>query len=214
MTIPAPKIEFTASLIAQAQSEIGWTPLRRAYVKELYELGGHSCAEIAARVGGGITRNAVIGILHRMSVAKTLRKTNKALKRKRTPAPKPTRVVKLSVNWHAPRFDLHPQHSASSIDVPTDKKVTMAALENHHCKYPLGDAHDPVEHFCGQDKMPGVSYCLGHVRMCFQPPQPRRVPGHGQKPLLGGAGTGRDAFGGVSGQNPARAAGDALEVAE
>jgi len=42
--------------------------------------------------------------------------------------------------------------------------ITFAELGSESCRFPLGD-HYPYR-FCGEQKLPGSSYCLGHDLLC------------------------------------------------
>lgn len=43
--------------------------------------------------------------------------------------------------------------------------VSIFALQNHHCRWVLGDPSDLL--FCGDEKSPGCSYCARHALLVF-----------------------------------------------
>ena len=49
--------------------DVGWTDERVARLKKLWSETGKSAAEIARELGGGLSRNAVIGKVHRLGLS-------------------------------------------------------------------------------------------------------------------------------------------------
>jgi GcrA cell cycle regulator len=66
--------------------------------------------------------------------------------------------------WHRP----YPYMSKK-----LNKPKTVANLELHDCRWPLGDPRQPDFRFCGARQAPGRPYCEVHWRMAIQPPRPR-----------------------------------------
>jgi len=66
--IPSPKMLSNAIAMSPA-APIGWTPARVAEMERLWR-ENHSFSEIARTLGGGLTRNAVIGKAHRMGLTR------------------------------------------------------------------------------------------------------------------------------------------------
>ena len=53
-----------------------------------------------------------------------------------------------------------------------DSDVTGCQLQAfepncHRCRWPIGDTHGPDFKFCGEERVPGVSYCLEHTKRAF-----------------------------------------------
>lgn len=67
--------QLTPDLLAQARAETGWTPSRVAVLKALATTG-LSTAKIAAQLGGGISRNSVIGKLSRIGLSNGIAATD------------------------------------------------------------------------------------------------------------------------------------------
>ena len=145
-----------------------WTEER---VTELrgYLAQGLSASIIARRLGHGITRNAVIGKLHRMGLrpaadrpggvrwaAGRKRKSASTVKPKRSKF-KPDQAM-LAALRAAP--DTEP---AASVD--------LQDLKPHHCRFPYG-ARAPFR-FCGCTAVAGISYCEKHAAKCFTADAPR-----------------------------------------
>ena len=144
-----------------------WTEERTATAVKLWK-GGHSASQIATRLGGGISRNAVVGKMHRLGLsggnklsplpgqarvqpAKAPR-TQRATKPSRPPDPNakpPTPVPE------------PPEPSKPSLD------LDLADLEPGQCKFPFGDL--PYR-FCGHPVTErGEPYCAEHHRLCRPP---------------------------------------------
>lgn len=55
------------------------------------------------------------------------------------------------------------------------KHKTVATLERHDCRWPIGDPKNADFHFCGERSLAGRPYCEPHWRMAFQPPKSREA---------------------------------------
>ena len=53
---------------------------------------------------------------------------------------------------------------------------TVATLERHDCRWPIGDPRHADFHFCGAPQLEGRPYCELHWSMSFQPARPRQQP--------------------------------------
>ena len=152
---------------------MAWTDERVELLKKLWA-EGLSAAQIANKIGN-VTRNAVIGKVHRLG-----------LSGRATPA-KPQRGCTSSVSTTAktptiaaaPEADVKPIINEPEFTTPivldTGDKTTVSTIKNNMCKWPIGDPAKDEFHFCGQQTQPGKSYCAYHARMAFQPPQRREA---------------------------------------
>lgn len=137
-----------------------WTDARIVMVKELWP--SESAADIATGLGGGITRNAVIGKARRLGLAskKADRAAEKKSRKRRPAQPKPPKLKPVVIHDTPPRM------------------VTLQELEPHHCRYGLGDPRDADFRFCGADKWGESPYCRYHFHICYQPPAQREQKFH------------------------------------
>jgi GcrA cell cycle regulator len=151
-----------------------WTPEKTEQLRQLWA-DGYSCSQIAGRLGG-LTRNAVIGRIHRLGLAgrATTSRTphpRRSTKRKPMPAvPTPTRMDKVRALHEAEPY-VPPMEE---LVIPLNERKTVQTLEENDCRWPIGHPGQPDFHFCGKNKVPGLPYCELHARRAFQPPQPRR----------------------------------------
>ncbi len=139
-----------------------WTPERTELAKTLWQ-DGLSASDIAMRLGG-VSRNAVIGRLHRVN-ASPRRQTNR-IKRSgdnvRRLKTRRNRLRTVADYMEAARLGEahHAAHAGPDLDVPEAERIPLVDLEHHHCRWPYGDS--PFS-FCGKIKIPGKSYCEFHV---------------------------------------------------
>ena len=165
---------------------MSWTQERVELLRKLW-LEGLSAAQVAAELGAGVTRNAVIGKIHRLGLAER----GKPAPQPRPRAPRPPRAtagevairngggamvvgnVALAV---APRpviaTALRPEEE---VVVPISMRVTLMELRETMCHWPLGDPTTPEFRFCGSRYDPGEGpYCRHHARIAYQPQADRR----------------------------------------
>lgn len=162
---------------------MSWTDERVELLKKLWS-EGLSASQIAGRIGS-VTRNAVIGKVHRLGLsgrATTSRmKTHRARPRVASQKRMVTRTNRYPTagnpavrSLFAP--DAEPYVPAfEELVIPLHERKTIQTLTESHCRWPIGDPQHADFHFCGKGKVPGLPYCEFHARRAFQPPQPRRT---------------------------------------
>ncbi|GJL91467.1 GcrA family cell cycle regulator [Hyphococcus sp.] len=150
---------------------MAWTDERVELLKTLWA-EGLSAAQIANKMGG-VTRNAVIGKVHRLGLsgratpAKPQRGCGPTMQRREEPvAAKPERPESFKPVIPEPE-------SITPLVLDTGDRTTVATIKNNMCKWPIGDPAKEDFHFCGQAAGAGKSYCTYHARLAFQPPQRR-----------------------------------------
>jgi hypothetical protein len=55
------------------------------------------------------------------------------------------------------------------------KAKTLVDIDTHQCRWPAGDPASTNFLFCGNDAVPGFSYCVRHLLLSFTPASWRRV---------------------------------------
>jgi GcrA cell cycle regulator len=58
--------------------------------------------------------------------------------------------------------------------VPISLNVSLVALNDQMCKWPIGDPGAEGFHFCGHRNFNGLPYCEYHARLAYQPVSDRR----------------------------------------
>lgn len=154
---------------------MAWTDERVEMLKKLWS-EGLSASQIAGKMGG-VTRNAVIGKVHRLGLsgratpAKPLRgRANDKTSIKAAPeAPSPA-------PFSAPSAEKEIVPTAPVIRpaiLDSGDLTTVATLNRNMCKWPIGDPAKDDFHFCGQPASQGKPYCNHHAEVAFQPAQRR-----------------------------------------
>jgi len=153
-------------------------------------IDGKSASQIAGLLGNGVTRNAVIGKVHRLGLAGRGRKRRARPPRvpagwRRRPYSGVVAGPRLS---HAPRMtrgatalayapqtlsELETQEEFESVVVPMSLRVTIIELKESMCRWPLGDPATSEFRYCGSPTASGP-YCGYHGGLAYQPPQDRR----------------------------------------
>jgi GcrA cell cycle regulator len=156
-----------------------WTDDRVEMLKKLWS-DGLSASQIAAEIGN-VTRNAVIGKVHRLGLsgrgkAKSA-SPQRAKKPSRTPSapapiPQPTATgpIALASSPRAPQ----PVVEADDVVVPMSERVTIMDLRESMCRWPMGDPTKPEFRFCGARSVTGLPYCTHHARIAYQPVADRK----------------------------------------
>ncbi len=156
---------------------MSWTDERVELLKKLWQ-DGLSASQIAAELGG-VTRNAVIGKVHRLGLSGRGQPTSSIKRQRRTHSTgirrlRPVTVGNLALKSnldYLPEADLQPR---KNVVVPIPLKLSIFQLNEHTCKWPIGDPGQDDFHFCGHDSLESGPYCEYHAGVAYQAPEPRR----------------------------------------
>ncbi len=163
---------------------MSWTDDRVARLSKLWA-DGLSASQIAADLGG-VTRNAVIGKVHRLGLSgrvKPAGKSGGAARRKPTSTRKPggarttTRPNPRDSGTAGTKTQRHDDvllKEPVSLEAPTSRKITLMQLTETTCKWPTGDPTMPGFSFCGHNSQDDKPYCEFHSKLAFQPASERR----------------------------------------
>lgn len=146
-----------------------WTDDRVAELKRLWS-AGLSASEVANSLGG-LTRNAVIGKVHRLHLSGRKTTPNQGPPRTRAPQPKPEPMMKVRPKSRAKILaDVFARPVAPLVDlVPEGQRVSFIELTPALCHWPIGDPVESDFHFCGGSALPSLPYCASHCRIAYQP---------------------------------------------
>ena len=166
------------------EAAVGWTDDRVALLRRLWE-DGQSASKIAAQLGG-VTRNAVIGKVHRLGLAGRARggeetsaaapqpskviEIETAIAVVETQAPEPVAIVS---HRPAPSFPA-PAPTPAPTPLAVSQRVTIMDLRESMCRWPLGDPTTPEFRFCGARSITGLPYCTHHAEIAYQPATERK----------------------------------------
>jgi GcrA cell cycle regulator len=184
-----------ASVAAAGTEKMPWTEDRVELLKKLWT-DGLSASQIAAKLGMGVTRNAVIGKVHRLNLsgraptprAASPRTVRKPMREPSAPGmmrPPGTPSMPTAGNTalkayaqpsHNPRLAPLPEPKPLRlVDLPKDGRITILHLNDKTCKWPIGDPTHDDFCFCGHGPRDGSPYCEYHARIAYQPAQDRRM---------------------------------------
>lgn len=176
---------------------MNWTDERVERLKRLWS-EGLSASQIAAQLGG-VSRNAVIGKVHRLNLpgrAKaggTVATARPATKRPAAPATAAPRTANFQARVAPSRPNIRTAGAtalkdemdmdtaqvldyvpASNATLPTSLRLTLTELTERTCKWPVGDPLKDDFHFCGCEATESSPYCKFHAKMAYQPVSERR----------------------------------------
>jgi GcrA cell cycle regulator len=166
-----------------------WTPERSELAKKLWTETGYSASEIARALGGGISRNGVIGRLHRMGLTGSgegarkraadlgVRRTAAALSPTRVYTPRPAHTLRIA--GHGTVFEEAPARPATVV-IPFREegpglRTIMTIRPFGECKWPCGDPADDSFTLCG--RAADGTYCEAHHARAYQPAQAKKRAG-------------------------------------
>lgn len=152
---------------------MAWTDDRVELLKKLWA-EGLSASQIASKMGG-VTRNAVIGKVHRLGLSGRATPAKPQLTRRspeRPHKPAPRTFGGDITDDNVKPFIPEPEFLEPLV-LSTGDNATMNTLKKNMCKWPVGDPASDDFHFCGQSTSQGKSYCAYHAHMAFQPAQKR-----------------------------------------
>ncbi len=140
---------------------MGWTDERVEQLKALWT-EGLSASQIA-RVLGGVTRNAVIGKVHRLGLAGRAGPAR---------SERPRNISHKSVvRVAAPAPEIAEE---DPITLDDGQFATVLTINDRMCRWPIGDPAENEFHFCGRKPKSGTPYCEAHARKAYQPPAARQ----------------------------------------
>jgi len=181
---------------------MSWTEERVELLRQLW-LDGKSASQISAALGAGLTRNAVIGKVHRLGLAGRAKAPQAqhnagAAAPKAQAAPRRTSVATaagaagrpatgaqiatptvvhgntaLAVTREAAP-SAQPVRIEKEVVVPLSLRVTIVELKESMCRWPLGDPSSPEFRYCGSPAYGATPYCKHHGALAYQPAQERR----------------------------------------
>jgi len=149
------------------EDQFVWSDERVQQLRKLYD-AGLSCSEIAAELGGNVSRNAVIGKLHRIGLKRgpmpgRKRGSTFTAPRERVAKPRPVVVI-------APRFKPAPP-AKPWVDAPAvvpgqvlATRIPLLETHKHHCRWPAAD-DGSARMVCGAQSLPDLPYCAHHMRV-------------------------------------------------
>jgi len=172
---------------------MSWTDERVEILKKLW-MEGLSASQIAGELGEGVTRNAVIGKVHRLKLSARAKPATSASRPRtatRTAPRRPSsgtsstmgggaslkrRVVQSAPTLGAtalkPSEDVNAevelqQAQIHEMFIPEGERLSLLALNENTCKWPIGDPLNADFHFCGRQSEENKPYCDFHSKRAY-----------------------------------------------
>jgi GcrA cell cycle regulator len=152
-----------------------WTDDRVATLKHCWK-DGFSASQIAQKLGE-VTRNAVIGKVHRLGLAGRTKPSSRArATRGRSCSQSPRRPAGSGRRTPAFRTRHSPAPAKPArppilpeLGPPPQIPITVQTLTPRTCRWPEGDPKSPDFHFCGRSKsQAAIPYCDHHAATAFR----------------------------------------------
>jgi GcrA cell cycle regulator len=187
------------SHVGELENSMNWTDERVEQLRKLWA-EGLSASQIAAQMGG-VTRNAVIGKVHRLKLSSRGKSTSSqprakktvnttAAQPRQTSAPRasggsPSRggggggthaigATALKSDYRTNAISAQVLEFAPALVAPEPRKLMLVELSERTCKWPIGDPMATDFNFCGVDSGESGPYCQYHAKLAYQPASERR----------------------------------------
>jgi GcrA cell cycle regulator len=162
---------------------MNWTDERVELLKKLWA-DGLSASQIAAELGG-VTRNAVIGKVHRLGLSGRAKAPSSSVPRPRKPRPA-AQMIRVSrpvargntalAHDALVAYEIESEPVSEPLEniVPIGQRCTLLELSDAKCRWPIGDPGTADFFFCGGRPAGEAPYCAYHSRIAYQPVADRR----------------------------------------
>lgn len=174
-------------------ASIGWSDERVEWLERLWA-DGATCSEIANEMGGGLTRNGVIGKVTRLGLPRRGKagvggrpvRTQAAPKTAPKPVFRKTVMTPVQVKSKSgSSFHRMVEKVVTAQEMPNidsivapnpELQVSIMEARGDHCRWPIGDPADIwTFRYCGGDASGDRSYCGFHAKLAYQSPATRQL---------------------------------------
>ena len=163
---------------------MAWTDRMVDELKSLWQTG-LTTSEIAKKLG--VSKNSIVGKVHRLSLSGR----PSPIKKKEAPSPKNNHEKQVKNTSENKKEEVRAtiitektaiveqkkdEKIATTIEIQTatpeksDGLVRLTDLDNHTCRWPIGDPKDENFHFCGKKIKTGQTYCDEHSAIAYVKP--------------------------------------------
>lgn len=155
---------------------MAWTEDRVEILSKLWA-EGLSASQIAKQLGG-VTRNAVIGKVHRLGLSGRATPSRPAKRKVATPRNTQTAAPKAPAlrkpRPAAPVYTPPPPPPLEAKLMPNGEFATILTITESTCKWPIGDPSTEDFRFCGRNTDANSGpYCSAHSSVAYQPARRR-----------------------------------------
>ena len=135
-----------------------WTPERIKILMGLWE-EGLPTSEIGRRLG--VTKNAVVGKVHRLG----LKKRQSPIRQSSSTSAQPKKAKPAAAQQ--PQADTLSQPAVAKTRMPTGDVVRLEELTSSMCSWPEGEPGTEEFHFCGEPSIADKPYCAAHCERAY-----------------------------------------------
>lgn len=118
-----------------------------------------------------VTKNSIIGKVHRLCLtarpSPIKKMPAKDVNKKPVAAEKKTRSTPSSSKSVSNENNKTIDEAVSSANLPEELNIPLVKLDNHTCRWPLGDPRDDDFCFCGRRIKTGQTYCEEHAAIAY-----------------------------------------------
>lgn len=157
---------------------MAWTDEMVEDLKRMWH-EGLTTGEIGKRLG--VSKNSIVGKVHRLNLSgrpSPIKKKEedgisaqpqkpKEEKKAAKSAPAPEPEAKLAVKESIAARQESRSFCPATEERGKSGKTMLTDLDNHTCRWPLGDPKDENFHFCGKKVKIGQTYCEEHANIAY-----------------------------------------------
>lgn len=138
---------------------------------------GLTTGEIGRRLN--VSKNSIVGKVHRLGLSgrpSPIKKKDETEESPKAAAPKtaPTKEKEVAAPKAETKVEAKepatPKFSPRERSHKVNHNVSLSELDNHTCRWPLGDPKDEGFHFCGKKVKVGQTYCEEHAAIAYVKP--------------------------------------------
>lgn len=145
-----------------------WTDEAVEELKKMWDKG-MTTGQIAKALN--VTKNSIIGKVHRLCLTarpSPIKKSSDKTEKKAT-APKQAKEVKKETTKSVSKKETSVVAEAEKKVAPVieETNIPLVKLDNHTCRWPMGDPRDEDFCFCGKRIKTGQTYCEEHAAVAY-----------------------------------------------
>lgn len=145
-----------------------WTDEAVEELKRMWDRG-MTTGQIAKVLN--VTKNSIIGKVHRLCLTarpSPIKKTSEKKEKKTVVSQNIEKPVKTNIKTmpEAPVKDCGESIKVTA-PVVEETNIPLVKLDNHTCRWPLGDPRDDDFCFCGKKVKTGQTYCEEHAAIAY-----------------------------------------------
>lgn len=147
-----------------------WTDEAVEELKRMWDRG-MTTGQIAKALN--VTKNSIIGKVHRLCLTarpSPIKKSSAPKTDKKTVVAGKTTKNEKNTATAASKQACIPSSSAAAAPLNEETNIPLVKLDNHTCRWPLGDPRDDDFCFCGKHVKTGQTYCEEHAAIAYVKP--------------------------------------------